>query len=250
MERQARLLVPLPDREFDVTEVATPWHRFKESGFEVVFSTSHGAVAAAAPLLITGVLFGQLGAKPPALERYARMRRSPEFLHPIPYADIDASQFDALVLPGGHAPGMKPYLESVELQAKVRDFFAQNKTVGAICHGVLVLARTRHPETGQSLIYDRQVTGLLKILERTGFYLTFWKLGRYYRTYPAYVEDEIKANLADASQFKHGQAPWIPSVVRDRNLITARWPADAELFADAIIQQLDGRQVDGASLLP
>jgi len=250
MERRTRLLVPLPDRDFDVTEVATPWHRFKESGFEVVFSTIHGTVAAADPLLIKGVLFGQLGAKPPALERYARMSQSPEFLHPIPYADIDASQFDALVLPGGHAPGMKPYLESVELQAKVRDFFAQEKTIGAICHGVIVLARTHLPENGLSVIYDRQVTGLIKSLERAGYYLTFWKLGRYYRTYPAYVEDEIKANLADASQFKHGKAPWIPSVVRDRNLVTARWPADAELFADAIIQQLDGRRVDGASPSP
>lgn len=250
MERRGRILIPLPDRDFDVTEVATPWHRFKEHGLEVVFSTVRGSVAAADPLLIKGVLFGQLGAKPPALERYARMIQSPEFLHPSPYAEIVASQFDALVLPGGHAPGMKPYLESVELQAKVRNFFAQEKTIGAICHGVIVLARTHLPETGQSVIYDRQVTGLIKSLERTGYYLTFWKLGRYYRTYQAYVEDEIKANLADPSQFKHGQAPWIPSVIRDRNLVTARWPADAELFASTIIQLIEERQVQGKNSSP
>lgn len=90
------------------------------------------------------------------------------------------------------------------------------------------MARTRLPETGQSVIYDRQVMGLVKSLELTGYFLTFWKLGRYYRTYAAYVEDEIRANLADASQFKQGRTPWIPSIVRARNLITTRWPVDAE----------------------
>jgi hypothetical protein len=33
-------------------------------------------------------------------------------------------------------------------------------------------------------------------MERSAYLLTFWKLGRYYRTYPAYVEDEVKAALA------------------------------------------------------
>lgn len=233
-----RIAIALPDRDFDVTEVATPWHRFTESGFEVVFSTEHGAVGQADPRLIEGVVFGRLGAKPPALLRYDRMIRSPEFLAPVPYAELDPASFDALVLPGGHAQGMRPYLESERLRQVVLACMRQEKVVGAICHGLIVLARTRDPDTGRSVIHHRQVTGLLKLLERTGYYLTFWKLGRYYRTYPAYVEDEIKACLQDEAQFKKGQAPWLPFVQRDGNLITARWPEDAERFASEVIQAL------------
>ena len=58
----ARILVPLPDTDFDVTEVAAPWHVLTAAGHEVVFATEHGATPAADPRLLTGVIFGQLGA--------------------------------------------------------------------------------------------------------------------------------------------------------------------------------------------
>jgi len=57
-----RVLVPLPDHDFDVTEVAVPWHVLTGAGHDVVFATEHGATPAADPLLLTGVLFGKLGA--------------------------------------------------------------------------------------------------------------------------------------------------------------------------------------------
>lgn len=236
-----RILIALPDRDFDVTEAATPWHRLTERGFDVVFATERGDVGQADPLLIEGVIFGQLGAKPPALERYRRMIQSAEFLSPTPYAQIDPEGFDALTLPGGHAQGMKPYLESDALRRIVLGFVKQEKPIGAICHGLVVLARTVDPSTGKSVLYEREVTGLPKLLERTGYYLTFWKLGRYYRTYPTYVEDEIKQNLRDRSQFKPGKAPWIPFALRDGNFVTARWPEDAELFASEFIQLLEAQ---------
>lgn len=236
-----RVLIPLPDQDFDVTEVSIPWSRFAEQGYEVVFSTEHGRVAAADPLLISGVIFGQLGAKPEAVACYHKMRQTAAFQHPVRYQDIDPSQFDALLLPGGHAPGMKQYLESGVLREKVLGFFQADKLVAAICHGLIVLARTLAPASGKSILYGRQVTGLLKSLERTGFYLTFWKLGRYYRTYPAYVEDEIKDSLQAPSDFRKGKAPWIPFVVKDGNLITARWPKDADGFAQEVIRMLEPR---------
>ncbi len=56
------ILMPLPDHDFDVTEVAVPWRLLTRAGHEVVFATEHGAWPAADPLLLTGVIFGQLGA--------------------------------------------------------------------------------------------------------------------------------------------------------------------------------------------
>jgi putative intracellular protease/amidase len=37
-----RVLDPLPDRDFDVTEVAVPWRLLTDAGHEVVFATETG----------------------------------------------------------------------------------------------------------------------------------------------------------------------------------------------------------------
>lgn len=54
------------------------------------------------------------------------------------YAEIDASDYDALVIPGGRAP------EYLRLDASVLDmirhFFEANKPVASICHGAQLLA--------------------------------------------------------------------------------------------------------------
>ena len=120
-------------------------------------------------------------------------------------ADLDPAGFDGLILPGGHAPGMRQYLGSPVLSEQVGRLWRLNRPVGAICHGVLVLARTCDPDTGRSVLADRRTTCLPKYMERSAYLSTAWRLGRYYRTYPAYVEDEVRAALADPDrQFEHG----------------------------------------------
>src|SRR5262249_32056120 len=157
------------------------------------------------PLLLTGVLFGQLGAEPEPREFYAELTRAKEFRTPLAWSAIEPATYDGLVLPGGHAPGMRQYLGNTELRPKVAAFWQLGRPVGAICHGVIVLARTIDPATGKSVIAQRRTTCLPKYMERTAYYLTAWKLGTYYRTYPTYVEDEVKAALDDpARQFVRG----------------------------------------------
>jgi putative intracellular protease/amidase len=236
-----RVLIPLPDRDFDVTEVAVPWRILRSTGHEVVFATEQaGTVPAADPRLLTGVLFGQLGADPEPRGFYAEMTRSPEFAATLAWADLDPASFDALFLPGGHASGMRQYLGSQVLRDQVAAFWALDRPVGAICHGVLVLARTSID--GRPILAERTTTCLPKYMERAAYLTTAWRLGRYYRTYPEYVEDEVKAALDDPDQqFQRG--PVVLSkrgtdtddtpafVVEDGNYISARWPGDSYLFA-------------------
>ena len=99
----------------------------------------------------------------------------------VPWRDLNAHHFDALVLPGGHAPGMR--------------------------------------------------------------------IGRHYRTYPAYVQDEVQSILENSThQFKEG--PFVLTkrgtrndhkyafVVKDENYISARWPGDAYFFSRTLIEML------------
>src|SRR4051812_19980628 len=119
-----RVLIPLPDRDFDVTEVSVPWKLLTRAGHEVVFATERGGVAAGDPLLLTGVLFGQLGADPEPKKFYGELVESAAFRNPIAWDALNPAEFDALVMPGGHAPGMRQYLGSALLQQKIADFWA------------------------------------------------------------------------------------------------------------------------------
>lgn len=127
---------------------------------------------------------------------------------------------------------------------EVAAFAALGRPLGAICHGVLLLARSVDRSTGRSVLYERHTTCLCKYQERSAYWLTAWKLGRYYRTYTAYVEDEVKAALRDPERqfqrgplaFKHRdtETDTRPSfVVQDGNYVSARWPGDAHGFARA-----------------
>jgi putative intracellular protease/amidase len=248
----ARIVVPLPDRDFDLTEVSVPWKLFTEAGHEVVFATERGATPATDPLLISGVVFGMLGADPEPKRFYRELQEDRSFARPIAWRDIDVSASGAMLLPGGHAQGMRQYLEGEDLFAKAAAFARTGKPLGAICHGVLVLARAKDPATGKSPIAARRTTCLPKYMERSAWLATAWRRGRYYRTYGAYVEDEVRAALDDAGkQFERGPRVLFRRgtrdddaaafVVEDGSFVSARWPGDAYLLAKRLLGRLAAR---------
>jgi putative intracellular protease/amidase len=244
-----RVLIPLPDHDFDVTEVAVPWRLLSDAGHDAVFATERGGFAPEADKrLLDGVIFGLLGACDEPKVFYRQLVEAAAFNRPLAWADVRPGDYDGLLLPGGHAPGMRQYLSSAVLHDKVAAFWALDRPVGAICHGVLVLARTRDAGTSRSVIADRKTTCLPKYMERSAYYLTAWRLGRYYRTYPAYVEDEVTAALSDPSQFVRGPRTQrrgtstdhaAAFVVQDGNYLSARWPGDAYLFAERFRRLLE-----------
>jgi len=142
---------------------------------------------------------------------------------------------------------MRQYLGSEFLQDRIAEYWGLQRPVAAICHGVLVLARSQLD--GKSVLYSSRTTCLTKPQERTAYFISAWKLGKYYRTYPAYVEDEVRAALKDPlSQFTRGPAMPMKRgtdtddrpafVVEDGRYLSARWPGDAYLFARKLLDRL------------
>src|SRR3954453_19990270 len=125
--------MPLPDRDFDTTEVSVPWRLLRDRGHGGVFATEHGGNAPRCDQrLLDGVIFGQLGAEPEAIEFYRQLEEAPEFPAPIALDAIKPAAFDGVVLPGGHAQGMRQYIGSTLLQERVAAFWALDRPGGAI----------------------------------------------------------------------------------------------------------------------
>jgi putative intracellular protease/amidase len=275
----ARALIPIPRRDFDPSEAAVSWSVLKRLGHSVTFATPDGHPAQADDMMLTGegldvwgflpglrrfTLLGRLmRANADARRDYAAMVQDPAYRAPLAWRQARRGDFDGLLLPGGHrARGMREYLESEILQHLVAEFFADDAPVAAICHGVLVAARSRTADGKHSVLFGRRTTALTWALERAG-----WKVGsivrfwdpNYYRTYEdgpgkprgyMSVQQEVTRALARPEDFidvppdapNHWQKTtglvrdtWDDDrpafVVRDRNYISARWPGDVHTFA-------------------
>lgn len=238
------ILILLPCADYDPTESSVPWQAMRDAGIDVRFATPQGLPAHADPRLVNigfGLLNSMLMTRKADLDSYKQMIESDAFKQPLAYADVDTNRFDGLLIPGGHAEGMRTLLESKQAQQIALQFFKAEKPVAAVCHGVLLLARTLDPDTGRSVLFGRKVTALLAAtMELPAWLMTAAWLGRYYRTYRQTVEAEVKNALASKADFIRGpfiakrdkaENSQIGFVVRDGNLLTARWPGDCHRFA-------------------
>jgi len=275
----ARVLIPLPSRDSDPSEVAVSWQMLRRDGHDVVFATPDGQHAQADELMLSGIGLDPWGWLPglrrlrvvglilrangDARKAYAAMQDDIAFRSPQRWSELDVNDFDGLLLPGGHrARGMREYLESAVLQHLVAAFFDAGKPVAAICHGVLLAARSRSLKNGKSVLFGRRTTALTWALEKkawtTARITRFWD-PHYYRTYnetadqmDGYmsVQQEVTRALADPADFKdvprdakdyarktNGIARDSATddspafVVRDGNYLSARWPGDVHRFA-------------------
>ena len=275
----ARVLIPLPARDFDPSEAAISWQVLSNAGHSVTFATPGGGPAAADEMMLSGEGLDPWGAIPllrklpligllmranrNARNAYVAMLADHNYARPLRWDAVDASAFDGLLLPGGHrARGMREYLESEALQRCIADFFEAQKPVAAICHGVLLAARSISQKTRRSVLYGYRTTALTWALEKSA-----WKVARvtrfwdpnYYRTYlekpgepDGYmsVQQEVMRALAHPEDFldvpktdpdyrrktsglqRDTLEDARPAfVVADRNYVSARWPGDVHTFA-------------------
>ena len=193
----------------------------------------------------------------------------------VPDLDFDPSEvavsWQVLRRAGHRARGMRSYLESPVLQALVVKAFTAGRPVAAICHGVLLAARSINPETGRSILYGRRTTALTWALERRAWQVAritrFWDPG-YYRTYPdgpwqpagyMSVQAEVTRALKEPADFldvpadaadhrkktsgtdrDSGTDSRPAFLVEDGDYLSARWPGDVHTFAKRFAEKLSG----------
>jgi protease I len=245
-----KVLMVLPQEGFDPTEASIPWLHLTTKGYQVDFATPDALPSKPDERVLTkgfGPLSPFLKTNSKVKAVFEKMSSEESFKAPLSFEQVTVSDYQALLIPGGHGPKMKPFLESLELESLIYTFYEQKKILCAICTGVLALARTKTPE-GRSILQWNQVTSVTSLMEKTGsFFTNFW-LGPYFRLYDLTAQEEITSYLCDGISYKtcwwkclpfYFKSPlWMQFVVTDLPFITARWPGDVELFSKTIVEEL------------
>lgn len=149
-----------------------------------------------------------------------------ELAAPLDLGKVAGEDYDALYIPGGHAP-MTDLADSAELGALLNAADGRGAVVAALCHGVVGLLSADR-EDGTFTFAGRTVTAFSDAEERQG--------GTGDKT-PYFVESRLRERGAVVTE---GPA-WASKVVVDGNLITGQNPQSSLDTARQVLSALDAR---------
>jgi putative intracellular protease/amidase len=143
--------------------------------------------------------------------------------NPISLDQIDVSSVDALFFPGGHGPMWD--LASSDATAKlVESFYAQDKVIGAVCHGPAALVNAQTSQ-GDSILKGKKLTGFTNDEE---------KAVQLDQVVPFALETRLRELGGEFSKADVFQ----PYVVTDGLLVTGQNPPSSASTAQAIVKLL------------
>lgn len=141
----------------------------------------------------------------------------------IPVADVDAADYAAIVLPGGHGP-----MTDLAFDANVGRVLVAANDAGTIiapfCHGPAALLAAKRAD-GSNAFAGRRLTVFTDEEERTG--------GTGANT-PWWVESALRG----AGLVIDSAAPWSDHVVVDGNLVTGQNPQSSASVARRVIEAI------------
>ncbi|AGL16197.1 type 1 glutamine amidotransferase domain-containing protein [Actinoplanes sp. N902-109] len=201
---------------FWLEELAAPYYRFKDAGWQVVLASPQGGQPPLDPKS------NEPGSQTDQTRRFTADQEATAALAATVRLDsVSADDFDTVFYPGGHGPlwDLAEDANSVRLiEATVRS----GKPLALVCHAPGVLRHTVN-EDGTPLVKGKQITGFTNT-EEEAVQLT--------DVVPFLVEDELTA--LGGVYVKAGD--WEPFVVQDGLLVTGQNPASSAPAADALIK--------------
>ncbi|SES07984.1 Putative intracellular protease/amidase [Lentzea xinjiangensis] len=201
---------------FWLEELAAPYYRFEDAGWEIVLASPRGGRPPLDPKS------NEPGSQTDETRRFEADQEALAALADTVRLDsVSTDGFDAVFYPGGHGP-LWDLAEDANSARLIETTLRSGKPLALVCHAPGVL---RHAvgEDGAPLVRGKQVTGFANS-EEEAVQLT--------DVVPFLVEDELK-NLGGV--YSRGE-DWSPYVVRDGLLITGQNPASSAAAADALIE--------------
>jgi putative intracellular protease/amidase len=146
--------------------------------------------------------------------------------HSPALSEVDASEFDAIFLPGGHGT-MWDLPQSDKLARDVSALYAAGKPVAAVCHGPAGLVNATTPE-GEPLVKGKRVSAFLTAEEEA--------VGL--KDAVPFLLDERLSELG--ATVVRGE-PFVETAVADGLLITGQNPQSAAKVAELLVEALHVR---------
>lgn len=137
-------------------------------------------------------------------------------------ADVDASRYDALFVPGGLAP-MADMPDHALLKKIVAETYERGAIVGAVCHGPVALLNAKL-SNGTYLVNGKNITSFTDQEEEN------------------YARDDVpfllQTALARQGAKFHAAEPWSANSIADGNLVTGQNPASAKGVGEKMVALL------------
>ena len=203
---------------FWVEEFAAPYYELADAGAEITLASPKGGqppIDPSSELAAAQTEFTHRFDKDEPLKQ--------KLAHTLKLTDVKASDFDAVLYPGGHGP-MWDLVEETNSIALLEAFQQQGKPMALVCHAPCALLKVKLPN-GESLIKGKNVTGFSDA-EEAAVKLT--------KVVPFLLEDELKKLGANYSNGPDGGV----YVQTDGLLITGQNPASSAKAAKALMKLL------------
>jgi len=233
---------------FYLNELMQPVKALLDAGHEVSFATPLGRAPSLDRGSVDPMYFGgdaqALRAHQALLEKLALTApdKSP-VLSLERVAQIGYDRYDAVYVPGGHAP-MQDLLASPALGRLLSDFHAKGKTTALVCHGPIALLSTLPDPAGfaAALADGRRAAAPPQWIYR-GYRVTVISDREEEIAKPQLGGGAMKfypqaALQAAGVRYQSNAEPWAPQVVTDRELITGQNPASAPGVAAELLRRL------------
>lgn len=225
-----------------LNEFGVPADAFIKAGYELVLATPKGNAPVVDQKSVTAQYFAGSAAE---------MQRIQTVIAGIPGIDdtlslkevIDSglAQYEAVFIPGGHAP-LIDLANNSEVGTILTHFNAEAKPTAAICHGpIALLSAQQNPQQYQQALVQQHPVAASNWIY-AGYKMTIFSDAE-----EAVFEDSLNGDklqyypgkaMQQAGGAMQYSAAWTPNVVVDRELITGQNPFSDKALAAAMLDKL------------
>lgn len=192
-------------------EFAVPYLVFLATGYEIIIASQKGGVS---PIDENSLSCSN----PMEWDEPAKLLKNT-----LKLSDIDYTEFDAIIIPGGHGPMFDLAFDS-NLKEIIAYMYNNNKVIGAVCHGIAGLLGAKDC-SGNFILKNKHITAFTNKEEQIVKMAEFM---------PFSLEDRIKEEGAVFIADK----PWSEHVEINCNIVTGQNQQSALLMAEAVISLL------------
>lgn len=199
-------------------EIAAPYFIFMDAEIKMTLASPKGGPVPLDPksqsiIVATG-----------KTKRFLKDAQAMSFLaHSLPLEEVNADDFDMVLIPGGHGP-MWDLSHNETVKQLLEAFHLANKPIGAICHGVAALL-TMQDGQGHFFVKNKQLTSFSNSEETAA---------RLADIVPFMLETELQSLGANYTKGPN----YTSHVVVDQDLITGQNPASSEEVAKQLLTLL------------